>query len=260
MPFQIAFFDIDNTIYDWRHRSFVSSGIEAIKRLKKDGVTIVLCTARPYHSAKHFGIFDLGIKFDGFIGSAGGIVMWKNRVIYMQKMDKGILRDFCKFTVENGLTAEIITAKNRFLIAEPNQYLYDFHKVFTDVIPEVHPYRNEDSTGMLLHAPASFDEAFKSRYPSLGYFRFEANGVDIMPSPRNKGDAVGLMLDHLGMDKSQAIAFGDDIQDIPMGRNAKLVCMGNGRDEVKQAADEVTEEIWNDGLRNSINRNFGGVL
>ena len=257
MGFKIAFFDVDNTIYDWRNRRLVDSGIEAMKRLKKEGVYLVVCTARPYHSTKHFGIFDMGVRFDGFIGSAGGIAMWKNKTIYMQKMDRKILRNLCKTAISLGLTAEVITAKNRFLIAEPNDYLYNFHHVFTDVIPEVHPYRNEDSTGMLLHAPESFDELFKERFPQIGYYRFDSFGVDIMPAPRDKGAAIKMILDHVGLSKEDAIAFGDDVQDMPMKNYAKFVCMGNGKEEVKAIADEVTENIWDDGLARSISRNFG---
>ena len=257
MNYKIAFFDIDNTIYDWKHRQFVDSGIKAIERLKKEGVHCVISTARPYHSVKHFDVFDLGIKFDGFIGSAGGIVMWKNAVVYKQLMDPEITKKLCKTILSHGLTAEVITPKNRFLIAPPNDYLYNFHSVFTDVIPEVHPYTNQDSTGLLLHAPQEYDGEFKSLFPTVGYYRFDAHGVDIMPAPRNKGDAMSMLLDHLGLKKEDAIAFGDDIQDISMAKAAKLVCMGNGKDEVKAIADEVTDEIWNDGLAKAIYHNFG---
>ena len=260
MGYKIAFFDIDNTLFDWKNKVFVQSGIDAIKVLKRRGVYVVLCTARPYHSAKHFGIFDLGVRFDGFIGSAGGIILWKNRVIYQQIMDKEIMRNLCKTIISLDLTAEVITAKNRFLIAPPNEYLYNFHTVFMDVIPEVHPYHNEDSTGMLLHAPESYDALFKEQFPTIGYYRFTSHGVDVMPSDRNKGDAMNQLLEHLGLSKEDAIAYGDDTQDVFMRNAAKFVCMGNGREEVKAEADEVTDEIWNDGMANSLRKNFGGLV
>lgn len=257
MRYKIAFFDIDNTLYDWKNRQIVTSGIEALKRLKKEGVLVVLSTARPYHSAKRFGIFDLGVKFDGFVGSAGGIVIYKNKVIYKQVMDHEIMRKLCKLTVSLGLTAEVITAKNRFLIASPTEELRRFHGVYTDVIPNIHPYRNEDSTGMLLHCTEEYDDRFKQECPSIHYFRFHECGVDVMKAPRNKGDAMLFLLNYLGLSKEDAIAYGDDFQDMPMTKAAKFVCMGNGRGEIQAVADEVTDEIWNDGLAKSIARNFG---
>ena len=257
MPYKIAFFDIDNTLFDWKNMAFVQSGIDAIKRLKKEGVLVVLCTARPYHSAKHFGVFDLGIHFDGFIGSAGGITMYHNKVIHMQVMDRAITKKLCKYIVSKGLTAEVITAKNRFLIAEPNQFLLNFHEIYCDVIPEVHPYYGEKSTGLLLHCPVEYDEDFLKEFPTISFYRFDSYGVDVMPAPRNKGEAMLELLSYLGLSKEDAIAYGDDYQDMSMKQGAYFVCLGNGREEVKQEADEVADMIWNDGLAKSIKNNFG---
>jgi Predicted hydrolases of the HAD superfamily len=70
---KIAFFDIDCTLYDWEHKTWVASAITAIKQLQKNGVLVYLCSARPYNSMKLFGVFDLGIRWDGYIASAGAV-------------------------------------------------------------------------------------------------------------------------------------------------------------------------------------------
>lgn len=257
MAFKIAFFDIDNTLYDWKNRHFVDSGIEAIKRLNKKGVYVMACTARPYHSMKHFGIFNLGIHFDGFIASAGALGVFHNKTVYRQLMDPKIMRKLCKSVLEKGLTAEVITPRNRFMIAPKNEYQERYYTVFTDVTPEVHPYHGDPSTGMLLFAPAEYDDYFLSNFPSLGFYRFDTCGVDIMPGPRSKGDVMNKILAYLGLTKEEAIAFGDDMQDISMKEAAYFVCMGNGKPEVKEIADEVTANIAENGLALAIQKHFG---
>ena len=45
------------------------------------------------------------------------------------------------------------------------------------------------------------------------------------------------------------MAFGDDVNDIPMFNSVKYsVCLGNGKEEAKKHAFYVTDTIENDGL------------
>ena len=71
-----------------------------------------------------------------------------------------------------------------------------------------------------------------------------------------KGDAIKAVLEEFGLKKEESISFGDDLQDISMGEASCLVCLGNGREEVKKEADFVTDEIWNDGVKHAL-EHFG---
>ncbi len=64
-----------------------------------------------------------------------------------------------------------------------------------------------------------------------------------------KGNAVESLLAYLGMEKKDTIAFGDAKIDIPMFECCQVaVAMGNGGEEVKKAADFVTDDVEDDGL------------
>ena len=53
----------------------------------------------------------------------------------------------------------------------------------------------------------------------------------------------------LELNKNEAMAFGDDINDIPMFEKVRYgICMGNGKEEAKKEAFFVTDNIENDGL------------
>ena len=74
--------------------------------------------------------------------------------------------------------------------------------------------------------------------------------LEIFNSEAGKGSAVVRLADHLGIPHENTIAAGDEENDISMIKAAGLgIGMINGTDEVKKAADIITEtDNNNDGL------------
>lgn len=248
-----AFFDIDWTLYDHASHQYISSGIEAIKKLKKQGVKCFICTARPYNSMKLFGIFDLGIHWDGYICSAGAIAHVGRKCVRKLLMDKADVYAICHKAESMGYTVEIVCPQSRFLIAPPNQYVDGYHYVYQYQLPRVHRYHGEDATGLLLFSPKESDEEIFSVRPHLDYYRFHECAVDVSGEPHSKGDAIVDVLKELGINKEETISFGDDIQDISMEKETGIfVCMGNGKPEVKEAANYVTDRIEDDGIAHAL--------
>ncbi|WP_390396545.1 HAD hydrolase family protein [Collinsella sp. i06-0019-1H4] len=67
-----------------------------------------------------------------------------------------------------------------------------------------------------------------------------------------KAHAVNTLLEHLGADRADTVAFGDAKIDIPMFEAcATSVAMGSGGDECKAAADYVTTDVDDDGIWNA---------
>ncbi len=57
------------------------------------------------------------------------------------------------------------------------------------------------------------------------------------------------MLDYLGADVKDTLAFGDAKVDIPMLEYCGMgISMGNGGQEIKKMADYITDDVENDGL------------
>ena len=73
--------------------------------------------------------------------------------------------------------------------------------------------------------------------------------LDINPEGVSKASALELIRRRLGVEPVQTVAVGDQRNDIEMLRwAARGVAMGNAPDEVKDAADEVTLDVDQDGL------------
>ena len=69
--------------------------------------------------------------------------------------------------------------------------------------------------------------------------------------PKQGGKTAGIesVLKHYGIKQEEIMAFGDAENDIEMLQYAKIgVAMGNADDEVKEAADYVTDTVDSDGI------------
>ena len=70
-----------------------------------------------------------------------------------------------------------------------------------------------------------------------------------------KGNAIRLLTKHANIDLKDTIAFGDGNNDVSMLKLVHCgIAMGNGTEEAKQAADFVTDSIFDDGIYKALIR------
>lgn len=246
---KIIFVDIDWTLYDHKAKKWDTKSIKALKKCQKRGYKVVVNTARPYHSAKQFGVFDM-FKPDGYIVCNGGLVVMDDKIIYQNKLSKEDLYKVCEVVLARGRTMECFTKDDAFLIAPENEYVHRVFDIYYEDMPEVRDYHNQEVIACAYFGPVTDDHDMKKSIPShLHYSRYTDSGVDISTMPHLKGDGVDALLAHLNIDKKHTISFGDDYGDIHMFEHTGIgVAMGNGKAEVKQAATFVSKEVWNHGV------------
>ena len=251
-----AFFDVDWTLYDHASGRFIPSGLEAIKKLIKQGTKVFLCSARNYSSMRTFGLFKLGIPWSGYIASAGAIAVVGKHYVRKDLVDANVVKNLCKTAKKLGRNLEIITPKTRFMIGQPDEYTKAYYEVFRDGMPATHNYIGQPCTGVLFFGPEDEkDTKIRAEYPELTFYRFTSYGMDIQIHPHIKGEGIADVLNYLGLSKEDAIGFGDDIQDMSMkDACGTFVCMGNGKEEAKKVASYVTDRIEDDGLANALVR------
>ena len=250
-----AFFDLDWTLYNHKDDKWDKKSIDAIKTLQKLGVKVFICTARPYCSFEWLGAFKLGIDWDGYIASAGGYCYADGKYLFTSKFDNKDVKKFIDLALKNNTTLELVELKTRKLVAPLTKEAKEHYETFKEYIPEVEPYNGEDVEGINFFASEKVDELFKKEFPHLIYWRYTPNSVDVAPFEHEKGRLIKVVLEHYGFNKNEAVAFGDDYQDLTMAKEVKyFISMGNGRDEVKKAAYYVTDEVWNSGVSNAIEK------
>ena len=74
-----------------------------------------------------------------------------------------------------------------------------------------------------------------------------------------KAEGLKRLCEYYGMDLSQTVAFGDSMNDFEIVSRAGIgIAMGNSVEELKAAADYVTDPIDRDGVWNAC-RHFGWI-
>ena len=253
---KIIFIDIDWTIYDHKHHKYDLKSIKALNKLQKDGVKIVITTARPYYSVKDFHVFDL-IKPDGLILSCGAVTIYDDKLIHASYIDKDVLYKIVEVCKKHDLCIEMVETYDRFYATKKNDYVDYHHVIFKENVANQKEYSGQDINSLLLFAPKELDETLQKELPkSLRYLRFSDYGVDLIMSPRDKGDAVKRLLEYLSIDKEYAMSFGDDFSDMKMNQYVHYgIAMGNGRDELKEVSFDVTSPVWKHGIYHYLRRN-----
>ena len=90
-------------------------------------------------------------------------------------------------------------------------------------------------------ARADMLQNLATRFPGTVVSSSALNNVEINNEHANKGEALLRLAEHLGVDRTQTLAFGDGLNDISMIRWAGVgVAMANSPQEVRDAADFVT--------------------
>ena len=89
----------------------------------------------------------------------------------------------------------------------------------------------------------------------LNYASGIPNNYEISPNGVNKGEGLRLLCEAMGISIEQAIAVGDEGNDVAMIRAAGLgVAMGNAPDWIKAEADYVTADCDHDGVAEVIEK------
>ena len=249
---KIIFVDIDCTLLDHSKKPsrFDKKSIRYLSKLQKQGIIIFLSTARPYHSVERIKILDL-IKPDGMILANGGLIIYKNDIIYNPFMNENDFTSLCEIANKYHGNIEGIRPYNCFLINNNIEHVKKLFETYPEDIPPIEDYHHQKVIGATLFIEGKYDEEIKAKLPKiLYYYRYHEYGVDIASIPHIKGESVKYVLNYLNIDKEYACSIGDDNQDISMFSETNYsIAMANGKEEVKDNAKYITKSVSHHGVK-----------
>ena len=102
---------------------------------------------------------------------------------------------------------------------------------------------------------AEVEEKISAAFPEVNAVRSSDILVEIMNRGVNKAESVKLYCDHLGISPEEAIAIGDNYNDIEMLEAVGLgVVMGNAPEEIKRRFSFITDDFDHDGVAVALER------
>ena len=246
---KIAFFDFDWTLFDHRTYEVKPSTIKAIKKLKEKNIKVVINTGRSYYS-----LFDKDIvkelNPDAFVVANGGAALVDDKILYAHFFDEEMQDSLIKFFNANkysyGIISLYTTYGKTFERGNVDKFFNSFDEPRSKEISE---YKNERALSFTLFVNDEEAQNIKNNFPFLNYSNFFGSCIEIRKKEFLKEEGVRAILSYYNIDKENAIAFGDDTNDIDMFNEVKYgVAVGNAKDELKEVATFVAKDINDDGI------------
>lgn len=279
MEKKIIFFDVDGTLVAGVDgvEYVPESTKKAIALTRAKGNLVYLCTGRSKAEIYDF-ILDCGI--DGVIGAGGGYVEIGDTMLYHKKVTKDAVNHMVDYFEANNFdyyvesNGGLFASKN--LVKRLERIIYGDiendlearkrwqrkENHFINALIEGEELRRDDiNKACFLENPnIPFDDIineFKNEFnvihctvPMFGDDSGELSVPNI-----HKANAIETLINHLGIDRKNTYAFGDGMNDKEMLEYVNVgIAVGNAKEGLKAVANEVTDDITNDGIYNAMKR------
>lgn len=248
MQTKIAFFDIDGTLIDMQSKRITENTLEALRRLRVNGVKLCLATGRSPVALPVFpGVaFDAYLTFNGSLCyTDGGDTIFSNPIAHaeVQKLianAAAIGRPVC------------VSVRDRLAANGTDVDLTDYFAIAKMTVPitdEFNAVCREDVYQLMMGGRKDEYDAILRGVTGAKIAAWWDRAVDIIPASGGKGTGIGKILEFYGFDKAEAVAFGDGNNDIEMLQAVgDAVAMGNASDELKAVATEICRPVTEDGV------------
>lgn len=257
--YKLIAIDVDGTLVR-SDQTISPHTLNTLLHVQEQGMKVAICSGRPtYGIAPHADTLRLA-DFGGYVISfnGGGIVDWATqKEIYAQTLDSTILPYLWECTHSRGF--HILTYVGDHIVADVAENRYIQFTSMRNRMP-IHPVPDflaevtyPISKCMIVGDPEPLHQLETEIIPALQgkaeAYRSEPFFLEVVPRGIEKSQGLAMLLNHLGMQREELLAFGDGFNDIGMIQYAGLgVAMGNAQEVVKQAADFVTQSNEADGI------------
>ncbi|WP_283655951.1 Cof-type HAD-IIB family hydrolase [Paenibacillus sp. RC334] len=270
---KIVFIDIDGTLVG-DDGMVPESAQKACKIARENGHLLYLCTGRS-KAEIYDAIWNIG--FDGLIGAGGGYVESGDEILYHKKVTPEDVRQMVDFFNTHGI--DFYLESNSALYASQKLRPHLERRIYGDVENDPaarekmerspHPfiagltygetdlYKDDVNKVCFLESDVPFErikEEFQGKFEVIQCTVpiFGKDSGEMMIPGIHKAIAIADLLNHLGLPQEQTIAIGDGMNDAEMLEYCALgIAMGNAKPGLMEIADDITDNVEEDGLYKS---------
>lgn len=283
--------DMDGTILH-NHTTIAEETVEVVREAEAAGIQFAIATGRNHVNAKQ--ILDQAGLSCPIVSSNGGRVLDESgevlhevdlapeealEIIAVLHQDHKYADIFYEVYTEGGLVAsrgDLIEASMKNLKENGDDRsleMYEFFKnryyVNEDVklVEDIEGFiRNEAGRVYKLIAFSSHFEKMSALWKEIeerveGVYVTSSgkDNIEVMAHGADKGNGVTKLAEHYGVDLSEVVVIGDNLNDVPMFKVAgKAVAMGNSHEDLVAISHHVTERHDEYGVANALKRLMTG--
>lgn len=197
---KIIFFDIDGTLLRLRAKELSEKTVEALNRLKANGIRLCIATGRTPVSLPHFS----GIEFDTFLTFNGSLCYNDTETIFSNPISPDDVQKLIRNADSLGRPVSVATksrlAANGFDI-DLSDYYSIAHLQLT-VAKDFEQVSNEEVYQLLLGCRETDYSAILKDVDGAKIAAWWDRAVDIIPANGGKGIGIQKVLEYYHLDKS----------------------------------------------------------
>ncbi len=242
------FFDFDGTIVDPISHTVPQTALDALQELHDKGYHICIASGRGYPLLKATGIMQQ-FPWSGYVLNNGQLIKDENEETLIHHfIEHDVVLKLIEEANKLDLNIQFGASSGDFMNKEANDYVRAAHEFFHEPISPVGEYTGQSCDKILVYNEVGYDYAPFKAIKGLAVFPARSSYADCACEGISKASAIIEMCKHKAWDVHYA-AFGDSHNDMEMLQGASLkVAMGNGEEELKDIADYVAPNVWDDGL------------
>ncbi len=260
MKYKLLAIDLDDTLLN-DDLKISEKNIQAINKAREIGVKVVIATGRPLASAKPY--YDL-LKLDSpIIVYQGAIIsdIKTNITMYSQEIGLEHGLEIIRFAEQKGIHCNIYL-DDIIYIEKINKWAELYHSFMPNMqmegVGKLSNFLKRPTTKIIYVDDHDYlnkiaEEAKQVAGKDINVFMSKPNYLEFTNKHASKGKALEVLADYYKISRKEVIAIGDTYNDLTMLQYAgKSICMGNGPEEVKKAADYITLSNNKDGVAHAI--------
>lgn len=258
MDWKIVFSDIDGTVLNSEHR-LLSSTIKSVQILASKNIPFVLVSAR-MPTAMKLIVDEMKVKMP-MISYGGALVLdEQNHILYDNKINKVDTKAIID-EIESLKSEKIVVnyySNDNWYVKDKDNLAVKIEESITNVKASQVDFKELINKDILpnkilcmtkVNSSSRIECMLKEKFPQLNVVRSSNILLEIMNKDVSKANGLKVLLDYLQIKSSQAVAFGDNYNDLDMlkfvGRG---VVMQNAPEEIKKQMKYITKSNNKDGI------------
>lgn len=264
--------DLDGTLLD-SNRELSEENYQAIQDAKAAGIQVVLCTGRPLRSMNYL-LDEIGLKGENDLAITynGGLIQKTKtgEVVHELTLDREDSLSVYEMASNFNLPVNFIdldyiyeppypkcrdSVYNKGVTNIPKDQALQFKPVDIEKLPN--PFKinkivlsrpSEELDEIIPEIPKQYHEKFN-------IYKSQSHILEVLPLNVDKGNAMRIVGEMLGLEKSQIMGIGDQENDFTLVEQAGLgIAMGNAIEKVKEVADYITKTNDESGVAYAIRK------